>query len=362
MIIVVSESLIAGAEHVAHESKTQESAKRVPRSAHRFEHYRELDGWRGISILTVLACHLLPLGPRALELNLAAGIFGMSIFFCLSGFLITSFLVRRPNVSSFIVRRLCRILPLAYLYLVVVLLWYGVPMTGWLVNFGFIENYKTEYLATLNGHFWSLCVEMQFYLAITLAVCVLRRWWQWTIPTACLFVTGLRIWTHTYVSIATHLRADEILVGGCLALLFNSSSSYSSSWLFRKLAPPFAVSLLLASTSSYTGAFQYGRPYFAALAVGSVLYQPEHWLSAILRGRSLRYVAEISYALYVIHPITAAGCLGAGPIWQKYLVKRPISLVLTFMLAHLSTFHWESRWIALGKRWTRSSSVHAPPD
>ena len=318
------------------------------------EHLRELDGWRGISILAVLACHLLPLGPKSLQLNWSAGMFGMSIFFCLSGFLITSFLLRRPEVSSFIIRRLCRILPLAYLYLVVLMLWLHAPWQGWLANLGFVENYQTEYLWDLNAHFWSLCVEMQFYLGIVVAVCLFRRWWRWTIPAVCILVTGLRIWYGAYESIYTHLRVDEILVGGCLALLYTSPSAHAASWLFRKLAPPLAVLLLLASTSAFSGALQYGRPYFAALAVGSVLFQPQHWLSGLLRAKSLRYIAEISYALYVIHPVTAAGWMSAGPVWQKYLLKRPISFALTFALAHLSTFHWESRWIALGKRWTSS--------
>ena len=64
-----------------------------------------LDGWRGLSILFVLAAHLLPLGPKALRLNETAGPIGMAVFFTLSGFLITNFLIHRPNIYDFIVRR-----------------------------------------------------------------------------------------------------------------------------------------------------------------------------------------------------------------------------------------------------------------
>ena len=52
-----------------------------------------LDGLRAISILLVLACHMLPLGPKVLQLNEAAGAMGMSLFFALSGFLIVSGLI-----------------------------------------------------------------------------------------------------------------------------------------------------------------------------------------------------------------------------------------------------------------------------
>src|SRR5260370_7518042 len=75
-----------------------------------------LDGLRAISILLVLACHLLPLGPKVLRLNETAGAMGMSLFFALSGFLITSGLMKNPQIFEFLVRRLSRILPLAYAY------------------------------------------------------------------------------------------------------------------------------------------------------------------------------------------------------------------------------------------------------
>ena len=59
-----------------------------------------LDGWRAISILLVLATHLLPLGPKRLQLNVTSGTMGMSLFFTLSGFLITQQLHARRNVPD----------------------------------------------------------------------------------------------------------------------------------------------------------------------------------------------------------------------------------------------------------------------
>src|SRR5579863_1083369 len=83
-----------------------------------------LDGWRGISILCVLAGHLLPLGFKRLQLNATIATTGMTLFFVLSGFLIVSMLVRNDNVASFLIRRVCRILPLAWGYLIGVLIFY----------------------------------------------------------------------------------------------------------------------------------------------------------------------------------------------------------------------------------------------
>src|SRR4051812_41940042 len=93
-----------------------------------------LDGWRGVSILLVLAGHMLPLSPKWLHLNFAVSAAGLSIFFFLSGFLVASMLLGNDNVASFFVRRLFRIVPLAWLA-VLVLLAIEMPSSRiWLAN------------------------------------------------------------------------------------------------------------------------------------------------------------------------------------------------------------------------------------
>ena len=72
-----------------------------------------LDGWRAISILLVLGSRLLPLGPSSLELNSLAGAAGMAIFFCLSGFLIVTFLYQGMPVPEFLRKRIPHVVPLA---------------------------------------------------------------------------------------------------------------------------------------------------------------------------------------------------------------------------------------------------------
>ncbi|ASC71575.1 O-acetyltransferase OatA [Halomicronema hongdechloris C2206] len=97
------------------------SAPVVKSIKHSMPRYPVLDGWRGISILCVLASHMLPLGPAAWDLNLAAGYLGMSLFFTLSGFLITTSLIFRLDLYEFAIRRVIRVVPLAWLYVAVVL-------------------------------------------------------------------------------------------------------------------------------------------------------------------------------------------------------------------------------------------------
>jgi peptidoglycan/LPS O-acetylase OafA/YrhL len=100
---------------------------------------------------------------------------------------------------------------------------------------------------------------------------------------------------------------------------------------------------------------EYLRPYLAACLVGCTLLrqQPtaraELQLRRILSTRSLAYVAEISYALYIVHPLLADTWLGSGSKLVKY-AKRPLLLAACFGLAHASTFWYEKRWIAWGRR------------
>lgn len=272
----------------------------------------------------------------------------MSLFFALSGFLITSGLARNPNVHEFIARRLARILPLAYAYTFVVFLFFSFDPKALLWTNLFVVNYLTQYLA--NGwteHFWSLCVEVQFYLAIALVVLATGRKGLWIVWPSCLLITLLRINAGAYLAVQTHLRVDEILAGACVATIYRRRTDF-------KVVPivMFAVSLLYAvSAWPLAGAIQYFRAYATALLLLAGLQYGATAPDTLLASRPLRYIATISYALYVIHPATVHGWMSEGGLATKYLLKRPISFVLTFGLAHISTFYWESRWQAAARRW-----------
>jgi peptidoglycan/LPS O-acetylase OafA/YrhL len=310
-----------------------------------------LDGLRATSILLVLACHLLPLGPKALRLNEMAGAMGMSLFFALSGFLITSGLITNANVHEFVVRRFARILPLAYAYTAVVFLVFTFQPQRLLYTDAFTVNYLTQYLDSgWTAHMWSLCVEVHFYLAIALAVLVSGKRGLWIVWPACLGITFLRVSTGTYISLATHLRGDEILAGACAATAFGYIGLPCRS---RSLLAAMGLLAFLWALSSHplSGWLQYIRPYTTALLLLAALQYGAVNPGNVLESRPLRYIATISFALYVIHPATAHGWMSEGGVMAKYFLKRPISFALTFLLAHFSTFYWERPWQVWAKRW-----------
>lgn len=154
----------------------------------------DIEGMRAIAIGLVLVYHA---GVR----QLPGGFVGVDVFFVISGFLITSLLVRelestgRISLSRFYARRAKRLLPATGLVLVAtaILTWWTVSAVDWRA-FGmdivsaalYIVNWRladrsVDYLAEDVGaspvqHFWSLAVEEQFYIVWPLLIVALA-WW-----------------------------------------------------------------------------------------------------------------------------------------------------------------------------------------
>lgn len=274
---------------------------------------------------------------------------GMSLFFCLSGFLIAKFFIDSSDVKVFFVRRFARIMPLAWLGLLVAFIFYDLSFQQFIYNFLFIANWPPMYFTDVVGHFWSLCVEMQYYIFIGLAFYFLRKNFVWLIMLTCISVTAYRVLNGVEVAINTYYRVDEILAGSIL--LFSVTGRYSAQvkrflvWL----NPIVPLVLLLISSHEMGDWFRYLRPYFAALLVGSTLYKEVGFWIDFLGLKVLAYLAITSYALYVIHPFLVHTWLGEGDTIEKYL-KRPLLFVVLFILAHLSTFYYEKFFI----NWARA--------
>jgi peptidoglycan/LPS O-acetylase OafA/YrhL len=318
-----------------------------------------LDGLRAISICLVLAAHLLPLGPKYLNLNSTAGPMGMSLFFALSGYLIVTTL-RGATVPEFIVKRLARILPLAYLYIILVFFVFGLSRQALLSHLGFIVNYRLDQMLPVTEHLWSLCVEVHFYVLITLVAAAGGRKALLLVWPACAAITAMRIYGGVYIDVASHLRMDEILAGACVATLppHRLRVATTSPMVWMLAAFGWAV-----SSHPNSGWLQYLRPYASGLLLLATVSQPSNWLINLLGGSPLRYIATTSYALYVIHPLTAHGWWNDGSSLQRYLLKRPLSLTITLIAAHFSTFYWERAWIETARRWLRARravNVQAP--
>lgn len=318
-----------------------------------------LDGWRALSILLVLAGHLLPLGMGG-PINGAVAAMGMAIFFTLSGFLITRFLSKPgADVRVFIIRRFFRIVPLAWLAMAIAIPLAGGSAAEWIANFLFYANLPPFHLVYTGSHLWSLCVEMQFYVGVAILVALFGQRGLYALPILCLATTGMRIATGTHISIVTWLRIDEILAGATLSLAY---AGWFGAWPMRilgRISPYLLLPLVLLSSSEIAGPVDYLRPYLTAAMVGASLVRAPRRLAWLFEHRWAGYVATVSYALYIIHGVLRMTWLGDGHGLAKYL-KRPLLFAATFALAHVSTFWFEQPCIAFAKRITSRIKVRVP--
>jgi peptidoglycan/LPS O-acetylase OafA/YrhL len=142
----------------------------------RAQHIPSLDGLRAVSIALVVVSHvaLESLGPRRGHALGALGGLGVRVFFVISGFLITTLLLREwaatgsVSLARFYARRSLRIFPASYVYIAIVaaLAWGGIVALH-PHDLAFATTYTMSYAPSPSwwlGHLWSLSVEEQFYL------------------------------------------------------------------------------------------------------------------------------------------------------------------------------------------------------
>jgi peptidoglycan/LPS O-acetylase OafA/YrhL len=319
----------------------------------RQRHLPILDGVRALSIMLVVAGHWAPLGPKVAQLNGAAASMGMVLFFILSGFLITQVLESSNDLIDFLIKRLARILPLAFLYMAVVYVLFSHDANALFREMTFTLNYHPEAITPFNAHLWSLCVEVQFYMIAGLVFSCLRRPAPLIVLALCGLVTLAKISAGDAFSMQAHLRGDELLAGSLLYLSINGEfGDHGRFWRGMERLTPLLLILLVASCNPLAGPLDYCRAYVAAALVGALLFTRRPWLSRLLGSQPMRYVARISYAVYVIHIGAAAGVaamMGTGSKLTLYLIQRPIAGAATWGLAHLSSFYYERPLNELGR-------------
>lgn len=342
----------------------------------------ELDALRFFAFFSVLIHH----GPHAdnffLSLTKAVGDYGLSMFFLLSGYLITELLLREHEQTGtvvwmkFFIRRALRIWPLYFAALAIaVAIALVAPQQFWVSWLGiatmsvFCTNWVLigPQLGVLIGHLWSISVEEQFYLiwapvikfggkrlvlitsliffavaGVWLAAFSAKGWRLWfqTPVEFLFFAAGALIALQTS---GKPLRAMSGATRGTLCLL-GIAALYAGSaigCIGVDHVDGFSASQLFVGYGC--GALGCGIIFLAALGMPTV-------------PPGLIYLGKISYGLYVFHIgmlKIAERIVSAekGSVLGMFAVDA-IALILSIAVAHVSYRYFESPFLRLKERFT----------
>lgn len=335
-----------------------------------------LDGLRAVAVTLVVAYHL--------DVEMARGGFlGVDLFFVISGFLITTLLLRehdstgRIGLGAFWTRRFRRLVPpLVVMTAATVaasrlyalpeqwssIRWDAAAAVGYLANWRFVLD-QQSYFETLLGpsplrHTWSLAVEEQWYVlwpAVVLGLMLMSRsstWRRWiplgviavgAVASAALMAALYDPVDPTRVYFGTDTRAQQLLVGAGLAWLSSRHRFPTAARRGRAVAAAVTVAfvafLLVAATTSDEAPWLYHGGFLAVSLLCAVIVWavadtdgPMAWLGT----PPLVWIGTRSYAIYLWHwPVIVF--VGA-PMGLE--LSRPalaaLQVALTLLLAELS--------------------------
>ena len=338
-----------------------------------------LDGLRAISILFVIVGHcvggsalLHKMGPGSTLLFhlFGNGFLGVSIFFVLSGFLITTLLLQeherteRIDLRDFYFRRAFRILPPLYFYIAFVAIsshWTGlsVSTSEIVVALTFTRNLIFHPHVWEFQHFWSLCIEEQFYLLWPLAlIFALKRGGKAAAAKMSLILIVLapmlRVATYFVIHRQT-LRIDvqttlpcrmDALMFGCLAALTIGTPAFERIYDFASKRIWIFPLFVWVPSNLLTWRFEnyYSLPIGITLdGISIALFlvwcarNPQSIVGRFLNFKPIAHIGLISYSLY---------------IWQTYFLHEsnmtfagrfPQSILFIFLAAEVS-WHTVERW------------------
>ncbi|MBQ9916415.1 MAG: acyltransferase [Microbacterium sp.] len=357
-----------------------ETAYEAFRAARRFP---GLDGLRALSILLVLTSHM-----HDPVWSFFAGGFGVTIFFGISGFLITTLLLReedrhgRVSLKNFYIRRVFRILPMYFLALaltIVLVLGLGLGEGG----SNFLE--RLPLLATFNGEFagsgtfshsWSLGIEEKFYIIwplLAFGLLPIRNRLG-----AVLAVAVPAAAVMSYVPWTGYIGVYFPILGGCaLAVAMHSRRSFAFAFaLSGRWAGTLAFIAMIAmlGLNRYLPFQDQSNYAHVAFAVFALLAMPgiligDGWQRKILSLPPVVYYGNLAYGIYLFHPFVGDVIDRAIPAGQSSLLLAGVRfagmIVVSFAVAWVLRVSVEQPMIRFGRRLTsrtpRPGQVESDP-
>lgn len=333
--------------------------------------FGSLDGLRALSIIAVIWHHTQPQWAR--ESRFAyIGSEGVTLFFAISGFLITTLLLRerrrtgKVDLRAFYVRRSLRIFPLYYsvliIYVFAVLLMERDSAAGreFFRNLPYFVTYTSNFFVELKEHVifyfsWSLAAEEQFYLLwpplLGMAMVARRAAWPlFIVLTGCVTAQLMGSSFLGKVPVA-------IVSGALLAVTLDSPTGYRAMTLaLRYRIMPLAILVALALVLSLKSIPEFVSHMLFAALVGSCVISEQHVLSKVLGCRPVAFVGMISYGMYLFHMLCKNAAVLVLPgigLQSGGLGLFPVTLGITAIVAAVSFRYYESIFMNVKKAYVR---------
>lgn len=339
-----------------------------------------LDGLRAVSILLVLISHAW-LG------HIVPGGLGVTIFFFISGFIITRLMISEwdttgsMRISHFYIRRFFRLMPAltVFIFLSVLTLQlagHGVAWKEILAVFLYTANYYGIFIGFSGDTFppplaitWSLAVEEHFYLIFpSLFVGLIVSWKRFVslIVGVLVIVLCWRCWLaygvgleqlpHYRIYKATDTRVDSILYGTLLAVLLARKQTVwerlNNMQCFAAGAVIILATLLIRS-EEFRESLRYSLQGLALFLLFPYAVLSNSVISQLLSNRFFLYVGKISYSLYLYHWLA----FGIVVFWMgdAALIWRILAMtLLSFVMADLSYRCVENPGLRTGRKFLKS--------
>lgn len=344
----------------------------------KFDHAPQLDGLRALAVSIVFFAHV---GFR----NFVPGGFGVTLFFFLSGYLITSLLLVEFNndnsvsIKNFYLRRFYRILPPLYLSMLFALIlsyfngsyqdlkWQAIlSQVFMLSNYIFFSDG-----ASLNIPLWSLAVEEHYYLIypFIFTFCIKnisKSSIAFLFICACILSLVFRLYyslmtdLSVYIYFWSHTRFDSILYG-CILALWRNPLLDQEPWRPRGSVVIVAVLVLIACLVIRNNVFRdtvrYSFQGMSLLIIFNYVLSHNNIITNFLSSRILSRVGLYSYCLYLLHlPIIRA--------LEKYFPTIHVAVLaissgtIAIFLAHLMNKYVEVYFSRLRKRLHSDKNVN----
>lgn len=341
-------------------------------------YFPSLDGLRALSITLVLFAHLsnpFKVSTAIRNSIVHLGVLGVQVFFVISGFLITTLLLKEKvlkadiSLKDFYFRRLLRIMPVAFLYLLCIAVLnaffhLNIPLRCFVGATFFVANLAYFQGSWYTAHYWSLSIEEQYYLVFPLLLKRFTRKIHLFLVFAILIIIGLRTWAYSFTFPDSALmrtigfliyQSDGVLIGSLMAVLCFKRKLplkfLERNGVYISIVLPICIWLFHSGIIGYDSVNPAISCVLIALFILCCMICRHSLLYNLLNHKYIMWLGRLSFSIYIWQQLFTSTDGKFGPF-----TKLPLNVLLLAVTSYCSYFLFEKRFLLLKEKFSRPGS------